>query len=160
MALGQWALFSWAQLSLKTENINMGDLSSEDSVRCALGADQSDAQRRCGQEAGSRIGCLPCTANLQCLNNRNSWDSLARIFHCLSKGIIHLPSALFFFDYFQVIYRAVRSVFLRVQNAQNTAEGQGKGQGLVEWGFSAKLHWVIWLYERTGWKAWNGFWRM
>lgn len=82
--------------------------------------------------AGGRIGCLPCTANLQCLNNRNSWDSLARIFYCLSKGIIHLPSA-HFFDSFQVIYRAVRSVFLRVQNLQNAAEGQDP----VERDFSA-----------------------
>lgn len=50
-------------------------------------------------------------------------------------GIIHLPPANFF-DSFQIIYKAARSVFLGLQNAQEIAEGQGQ----VEWNLSAKLH--------------------
>jgi len=52
-----------------------------------------------------------------------------------------------------MIYRAARSMVLGLQNAQDTAEGQDK----VEWSLSAKLHWSVQLFERTGWRAQNGF---
>lgn len=139
----------------KDRKYQCGNPLSGDRIQCVLGADQCKAQRRTGQEVGSRTGCLLCTANLQCLNSRNSWDSLIKLFYFLSLRIIHLLPAIFF-NYFQMIYKAARSVFLGLQNAQDIA----KGQGQVEWSLSAKLHWSIQLFERTGWRAQNGFWRM
>lgn len=137
MALGQRVSFSCIQFSLKSENSSVGNPLSEDSIQCVLGGDQYNVQKS-GQEMGSRTGCLFCTANLQCLNRRNCWDSLAKLFCRLSLGIIQLPPANFFLFFPNDLQSSKVCVF-------RASECWRSGSGEVELVCKATLkHTTVW----------------